>query len=101
MLLFPNDAATLAPLAQATVMLLLWLYVALFAQSYAKIALVQRVRKAGFGAMSYTTWGCPEFPAKEVDKLCIRVKVTECACAVRPGLFFLQETPVENTVIEN
>jgi len=54
MLLFPNDAATLAPLAQATVMLLLWLYVALFAQSYAKIALVQRVRKAGFGAMSYT-----------------------------------------------
>jgi len=36
-----------------------------------------------------------------VDKLCIRVKVTECACAVRPGLFFLQETPVENTVFEN
>lgn len=48
------EAASLGGVAQATVGVLLWLYVALFSQSYVKIALVKCASKARFGAMSYT-----------------------------------------------
>jgi len=47
------EPGALCGLARATVALLVWVYVALFAQSYAKIALVQRQRKARFGLLSY------------------------------------------------
>ena len=52
------NAAELADVAQPTVALLIWAYIALFTQSYVKIALVQeRLRKASFGALSYTGTG--------------------------------------------
>ena len=47
----------LRDVAQPTVALLIWAYIALFTQSYVKIALVQRLRKASFGALSYTGTG--------------------------------------------
>ena len=47
------NAVELGSVAVATSVLLLWFYAALFTQSYAKIALVQRLRQAGFGLMSY------------------------------------------------
>ena len=49
------EPGALGDLARATVALLVWYYVALFTQSYAKIALVQRQRQASFGLLSYRT----------------------------------------------
>ena len=47
------EPGALGDLARATVALLVWFYVALFTQSYAKIALVQRQRQEQFGMLSY------------------------------------------------
>ena len=49
------EPGALGDLGAATVALLVWYYVALFTQSYAKIALVQRQRRASFGLLSYRT----------------------------------------------
>ena len=51
------NAAELGDVALPTVALLIWAYIALFTQSYVKIAVVQRLRKASFGALSYTGTG--------------------------------------------
>ena len=48
------EASALGGCAQATAVLLVWVYVVLFTQSYVKVALVQSQRKQGFGVMSYT-----------------------------------------------
>ena len=47
------EPGALGDLARATVALLVWYYVALFTQSYAKIALVQQQRQEQFGLLSY------------------------------------------------
>jgi hypothetical protein len=49
-----SEAHALGGCAQATAVLLVWVYVVLFTQSYVKVALVQSQRRQGFGVMSYT-----------------------------------------------
>jgi uncharacterized MAPEG superfamily protein len=48
-----SEAGELGECARASAALLVWVYAVLFAQSYVKVALVQRKRQQGFGLMSY------------------------------------------------